>query len=229
MSEPGIGSPGRRRNSGRKGDSRELAILDAAEALLERDGYDRMTVEGIAQGAGITRGALYFYFGSKQEVLTALVARTMTSVVSAADLAATRTDDVPTILETALRSTESSWRDHGRVMRAAVELGPLIPEIGALWKSTVDTYIAAISEVLLRAGTPPGDGPASARSLAEALCWMTERNFYWSHVATQGERLGNVTDVCLTVWLAALPAPGEIAEWADLSRTTDFPDGHQIG
>ncbi|MFC9250253.1 helix-turn-helix domain-containing protein [Amycolatopsis thailandensis] len=34
----------------------------------------------IAKGAGISRGSLYFYFGSKQEVLAALVARTVASL-----------------------------------------------------------------------------------------------------------------------------------------------------
>ncbi|MGJ5691939.1 helix-turn-helix domain-containing protein, partial [Streptomyces pratensis] len=64
-----------RRTTGRKGDVRERAILDTCEALLAHKGYDAMTVGDVAQGAGITRGALYFYFGSKQEVVTALVAR----------------------------------------------------------------------------------------------------------------------------------------------------------
>ncbi|MGJ5691915.1 helix-turn-helix domain-containing protein, partial [Streptomyces pratensis] len=64
-----------RRTTERKGDVRERAILDTCEALLAHKGYDAMTVGDVAQGAGITRGALYFYFGSKQEVVTALVAR----------------------------------------------------------------------------------------------------------------------------------------------------------
>lgn len=61
----------------RKGDLREQQILDAAEDLLTTTGYADMTVADIAESVGITRAALYFYFGSKQEVLTALVARTV--------------------------------------------------------------------------------------------------------------------------------------------------------
>lgn len=190
---------------GRKGDSRELAILDTAEALLERDGFDRMTVEAIARGAGITRGALYFYFGSKQEVLTALVARTMTSVVSAADLAATTIDeDAASIFDRSLLSTESSWREHGRVMQAAADLGPLVPEIAERWKGAVDNYIDAMAEVLKRGGVAHDGGPSDARRLATALCWMTERNYYWSYVETQAEHLHDVTQTCRVLWLSAL-------------------------
>lgn len=74
---PGRPSPLGRRGIERKGDVRERAILDTCEALLADKGYDAMTVGDIAQGAGITRGALYFYFGSKHEVVAALVARTV--------------------------------------------------------------------------------------------------------------------------------------------------------
>ncbi|AWB91280.1 TetR/AcrR family transcriptional regulator [Aeromicrobium chenweiae] len=201
MREPAGPSAGRRRHSGRKGDAREAAILDAAEELLAREGFDHMTVEGIAKGAGITRGALYFYFGSKQDVLTALVARTLLSMASAADRAAsTMEDDAATIVQTSLRSTETSWREHGRVMQAAVDLGPLVPEIGSLWKATVDTYIDSMTAVLERAGAP------DARHLATALCWMTERTYYWSHVESQAEHLGDVTATCHVVWMSALAA-----------------------
>nr|WP_281284467.1 helix-turn-helix domain-containing protein [Nonomuraea diastatica] len=47
-----------RRTTARKGDVRERAILDTCEALLAHKGYDAMSVGDIAQGAGITRGAL---------------------------------------------------------------------------------------------------------------------------------------------------------------------------
>jgi hypothetical protein len=50
----------------RKGDLRERQILDAVEKLQATRGYADMTVGDIAEAAGITRGALYFYFASKQ-------------------------------------------------------------------------------------------------------------------------------------------------------------------
>lgn len=40
-------------------------ILDICEVLLVDKGYEVMLVGDIAEGAGITRGALYFYFGFK--------------------------------------------------------------------------------------------------------------------------------------------------------------------
>jgi AcrR family transcriptional regulator len=44
------------------------AILDAADHLLARYGYRKMTVDDIAQEAGIGKGTIYLHFASKEEV-----------------------------------------------------------------------------------------------------------------------------------------------------------------
>lgn len=48
-------------------DTRE-AILDAATRLLIRYGYKKMTMDDLAQEAGIGKGTIYLYFRSKEEV-----------------------------------------------------------------------------------------------------------------------------------------------------------------
>ena len=44
------------------------AILDAADVLLERHGYHRITMEDIAQQAGLGRRTIYLYFRSREDV-----------------------------------------------------------------------------------------------------------------------------------------------------------------
>lgn len=198
----------RRRDAPRKGDLREKAILDAAEELLEVESFDGITVEAIARGAGIARNALYFYFASKQEVFTALVRRTVAEISEDATSVAADGQLAPReAVVRAVRNTERSWAAHGRLMSAAVELGAVIPEIGALWAATVERYAAAMADVLSR--TPmPAEGPASASEVARALCWMTERTFYRAYAeGARGDALTQVGDVCIGIWLAVLPAP----------------------
>lgn len=50
-------------------------VLDVAERIFVRDGYDRAQVESIAAGAGRTRGAIYAHFRSKEELFLALLER----------------------------------------------------------------------------------------------------------------------------------------------------------
>jgi AcrR family transcriptional regulator len=45
------------------------AILDAAERLLARYGYRKMTMDDLAREAGIGKGTKYLHFPSKQEVV----------------------------------------------------------------------------------------------------------------------------------------------------------------
>ena len=51
------------------------AILDAADRLLARYGYRKMTVEDIAREAGIGKGSVYLHFASKEEVVLSRVDR----------------------------------------------------------------------------------------------------------------------------------------------------------
>ncbi|MDQ3665859.1 MAG: TetR/AcrR family transcriptional regulator [Acidobacteriota bacterium] len=48
-------------------DIRDL-ILDAADRLLERYGYRKMTMDDLAQEVGIGKGTIYLHFSGKEEV-----------------------------------------------------------------------------------------------------------------------------------------------------------------
>ncbi len=62
------GVAGRPQGSGRGAATRAL-ILAAAMASLRDQGYDRTTMRGIAQQAGVSVGNAYHYFGSKEELV----------------------------------------------------------------------------------------------------------------------------------------------------------------
>jgi AcrR family transcriptional regulator len=188
-----------RRAVERKGDVRERAILDTCEALLASKGYDAMSVGDIAEGAGITRGALYFYFGSKQEVVTALVARTVEHLWERSRVAA-ESDEPREAIAAAMQRTVELWNEHGLVMRTAIDLSLTVPEIGALWSRTADLFIAAINAVLERAGVPAGTAPDQASAMARVLCWMIERTFY--HASQESpEQLPQASSTCEHIWL----------------------------
>lgn len=49
------------------------ALLEAAETVFVRDGYERAQIETIAAEAGRTKGAVYAHFRSKQDIFFALL------------------------------------------------------------------------------------------------------------------------------------------------------------
>lgn len=53
----------------------KVALLDAARDLFAERGYDRTTVRDIAGRAGVNQALLFRYFGSKEALFAAVVAR----------------------------------------------------------------------------------------------------------------------------------------------------------
>jgi AcrR family transcriptional regulator len=50
-------------------------LLDAAGAVVARDGPQALTLEAVAAEAGVSKGGLLYHYGSKRELIEALVAR----------------------------------------------------------------------------------------------------------------------------------------------------------
>jgi AcrR family transcriptional regulator len=57
------------------GNTRKNEILDIALALFGEKGYEKTTVEDILNRAGISKGAFYYYFETKEDVLRVLTMR----------------------------------------------------------------------------------------------------------------------------------------------------------
>jgi AcrR family transcriptional regulator len=117
----------RRAGTATKGDQREQAILAAAEEQLATTGPDGLTVESLSRAVGITRGAFYFYFGSKDDVLAALVGRTMATLTGEVAAAETIADPA-TALRRAVDHTAQQWC---AFYQAAATGAPGIPAVAA--------------------------------------------------------------------------------------------------
>lgn len=66
-------------------EKRRLQILDAAERIFSRKGFDKARMDDIVQEAGLSKGSLYWYFKSKDELIRALLDRVFISEVREAE------------------------------------------------------------------------------------------------------------------------------------------------
>jgi len=64
---------------------RRNEILDVAQKLVYTRGYEQMSIQDILDALGISKGAFYHYFDSKQALLEALIERMMEEVIQALD------------------------------------------------------------------------------------------------------------------------------------------------
>jgi AcrR family transcriptional regulator len=67
MTVPVIGTPTNARSRRTR-----VALLEAARAILERDGAEALTMTSVAEAAGVTRRAAYLHFGSRGALVGAL-------------------------------------------------------------------------------------------------------------------------------------------------------------
>jgi len=54
-------------------EKRRAQLIKAAMKVISKKGYAKATTEAIASQAGLTKGALYFHFGNKEDILFAVV------------------------------------------------------------------------------------------------------------------------------------------------------------
>ncbi len=73
---------GRREENKRR---KRAALVDAGLEVFARDGYDRATIEAIAQGAGVARGTYYLYFDDKLALFQSLIIPWVDELVAVVD------------------------------------------------------------------------------------------------------------------------------------------------
>ena len=92
-------SPTRRRRK----DARPQELLDAALALFVEKGFAATRAEEVAQRAGVSKGTLYLYYPSKEELLKAVISANLSDrIAEGADLAAGHSGSAASLLRVIL-------------------------------------------------------------------------------------------------------------------------------
>ncbi len=102
---------------------RRQQILEAARRLFLDQGFDETSVEEIAEAAEVSKGLVYFYFRSKDELLAALVRETYTPLLEALNRLEQETDQDPVHrLRRFLHLEIAFYREHARFFRLVASL-----------------------------------------------------------------------------------------------------------
>jgi AcrR family transcriptional regulator len=173
-----------RRTAGlRKGERRQQAILDATEQLLAATSFSRLTMDDIANRAGLSRSALYFYFASKEEVLSGLHERIYGEMVRTMDPLADPGVPVAEAMNEAIERVGDNWRAHSHALRTFHETAMASPAFEDVWRGRLEQHVTALTAIVEaeRAAGRAAPGPPRARAIASAWFWMLEHGFYQLH------------------------------------------------
>jgi len=91
--------------------ARRRQIMDAALALFAREGYSHCSISTLAQHTGISKGLMYHYFESKEQLLGAIIENGLDEIMKLLD---PNSDGVlqPEELEQFIRKVFSNMRNH---------------------------------------------------------------------------------------------------------------------
>jgi AcrR family transcriptional regulator len=121
-------------------EQRRRQLVDAAWKLFSRKGYLATTTEEIAAGAGVTKGALYFHFKTKEDLLFEIVKGWLASAREAVIEGATnnmRPVDFLRILTGAGAHCRQDWAESAGLWVQAIR----IPRIKAYLTRQINDYL----------------------------------------------------------------------------------------
>lgn len=158
----------------------EDRLLDTAERLIQSIPLETLTVRQIVAEAEVSRASFYFYFESKDAILTMLVVRAMRDLDErirphlAGEAPLTRSD-----VRDRVEAAAEAWREHGPVLRATAEHWRSIPELQKIWLETMAGLADRTAAEIVQSRSATGTGSAvNARQLAGVLVWSVERCLY---------------------------------------------------
>lgn len=192
------------------GDDRQRAILETAERLLDERPLHEISVDDLAQGAGISRPTFYFYFASKEAVLLTLLDRMVEEArVGTGEALEHLADDPPALLRRGITAVYETFRAHRAVSLAAADARTRSPEVGELWAGVMERFVeetAAAIEFERQRGAAPDGIPA--RELAISLNLMNERVLHATFAGeTPSVAEADVVEALVAVWLGAIYGP----------------------
>lgn len=127
-------------------------ILDAAFDLFAREGFSKTSIAAIAQKAGVSKGLIYHYFGSKKEMLDAIFGQLVEIGDEMLDFPDhfTSADKIRQVLEQTFEFIEKQT-DTGRLM-ISLALQPetfssLKPKIDAVNERQMGLYVKMLEEL----------------------------------------------------------------------------------
>lgn len=178
-SSPAGGDRGRRRGP-RKGDVKEDAILETAGRLLADKPISAITIDEIAQGAGISRPTFYFYFDSRDAVARTLASRVADRWVGAIAGAFDNSVDPAVAVRTLSQAFVSMWRTDGPVLRAMASLYENDIDMRSFWDGITESMLTVAAGAIdaEREAGRALPAPPDARDLARVMSAMLWRVGY---------------------------------------------------
>lgn len=154
-------------------DNREN-ILSCALKLFSSRGYDSVSVQEIVESAGITKPTLYYYFGSKEGLLEALIETNFNRLYDITKEAALYNGDLPLTLYRVVKVHFMFARENSDFYRMQLSMWFAPPE-SASWKIIArfnQRHFNIIEEMFIAASQHHGNMKGKHKALGATFLGM---------------------------------------------------------
>jgi TetR/AcrR family transcriptional regulator, ethionamide resistance regulator len=151
-------------------------LLDCARALLEELPWNQVTIELIAERAGVTRTAFYKHFIDRTALLSELldeIAERLEQIPAAWE--EDPDGDPETLLRRAVAVLVDTFRVHGRLLHALADEATRDDEIARRYAELGARLSAGVAERIARDVAAGKSSLTDPEEVATALVWMNER------------------------------------------------------
>lgn len=154
-------------------ESTRLALLEAAERMIEADGPEALSVRAVADAAGTTTRGVYASFGSKSGLLDALAQRAYELLATELKRLPKTDDPAADLVEAALHVFRPMAIGHPSLFRLGfLRIVPVL-EVGAGTRAVSADAFGQLCDRFRRleaAGLLGGRSPRSCAAVFNALC-----------------------------------------------------------
>lgn len=143
----------------RRAEARPDEVLDAALELFIEKGFAATRVEDIARRAGLSKGAVYLYFASKEAIIEGLVQRAVRPVAEEALGFMRDFDGDPRLVITLVLKLLAGRLGEPRVIaipKLVLREGAAFPALAALYRREVLDRVLPVIETLIARGVDQG-------------------------------------------------------------------------
>jgi len=125
-------------------------IIDATIEVVSEKGATAVTLEDIAQKVGVTKGALYTYFESREVLFREMVLEVFTRVRSELKKVFQESDDGPEVFSRITDLMYGDLKRYTNIFSQMVTIVPQDPELQALYSTMFDKNVAFIGSQISR-------------------------------------------------------------------------------
>ena len=206
----------------RRAEARPDEVLDAALELFIEKGFAATRVEDIAKRAGLSKGAVYLYFPSKEALLEGLVRRAVLPIAdNALAFISNYEGDPRLVISTVLKMIAGKFHDPKLFAIPKLVFREVLgfPELAVMYRREVlDRVIPAI-EGLIRNGVDQGyfrpvDPHLTIRSIIGPIMMHIAMAEIFGIMPADGLAFDRLIENHLTILFDGLSAPVDAKRWS---------------